>query len=614
LFKEFGITVGVAVIISLFEAFTFAPLLTAYFAKPLNIEGQTSVGKPPKGMLSGWTNTWRSVNKGYKSILAWSLHFRWAVVSIALALFVGAVLILRSLPIGFFPVTDQGQISVGISLPPGSSLDKTNQVSLDVEKTIRSQPEVKTVYSRIGGGSSPYSGSMSIQLKDGVKTDDVITRLRASLNQYSRYLVFSKPSQFLGVGGGFGGGGIRGRPVQISIQGPVALSALDSVAQQIMAKLNTVPGIRDVGESLPPQMPELEVVIDRQRCADAGISAATVGQTVSTLVQGTTATQIEWQGLLTSVNVSLRDEDITNQSALMDLSIPGSNGTLYPLSSLATVVSGTGPTQLSRQNQQSTISIGANLEGKTAAEVAPDIQKALAGLTLPAGISWKFAGQQAQAQSAYSSLIIAFLLGLIVVYMVLASQFGSFIHPFTVMLALPLAIIGSSLAIFVTHTDLTVVYMIGIILMMGLSTKNSILLVDFIIRYRKQGRNRTEAVLEAGPVRLRPIMMTTMAIILGMIPTALGLGSAGAFRAPMAIAVIGGEITCTLLSLVVIPVAYTLIDDGLVSMGRLFHHDSALVNSGAELPEKIDDCPGNKVEPSAHSGVKAKRRLWWKRR
>jgi HAE1 family hydrophobic/amphiphilic exporter-1 len=272
----------------------------------------------------------------------------------------------------------------------------------------------------------------------------------------------------------------------------------------------------------------------------------------------------------------------------MDLTISGTNGTLYPLSYLATVTQGTGPTQLSRQNQQSVISVGANLEGRTTGDVTPDIKSVMASLSMPTGVSWQFGGQMAQAQSAYSALIIAFLMGLIFVYMVLASQFGSFIHPFTVMVALPLAIIGSAAAIAISHTDLTVIYMIGIILMMGLATKNSILLVDFIIRYRKQGRNRTEAVLEAGPVRLRPIMMTTMAIILGMIPTALGIGAAGSFRAPMAIAVIGGEFSCTLLSLIVIPVVYTLVDDAQVAVTGLFKRKTpvaVLSDEKVESPE-----------------------------
>ena len=228
-------------------------------------------------------------------------------------------------------------------------------VARDVEKAILARPETKTVYSRIGGGSSPYSGSMSVQLKDGVNTDTVIASLRSSLSQYRRYLVFSKPNQFLGVGGGMGGASVRGRPVQISVQGPVSVDVLDGSTQQIMSQLSTIPGIRDVGESLPPQMPEMEINVDRLRAADAGISASTISNTISTLVGGSTATQIDWQGLLTDVNVSLRDADITNQSALQDLSIPGANGTLYPLSSLATVTAGTGPTQLSRQNQQSII-------------------------------------------------------------------------------------------------------------------------------------------------------------------------------------------------------------------------------------------------------------------
>jgi HAE1 family hydrophobic/amphiphilic exporter-1 len=262
---------------------------------------------------------------------------------------------------------------------------------------------------------------------------------------------------------------------------------------------------------------------------------------------------------------------------LMNLPVSSSSGSLYALRDLATFTAGTGPTTLSRQNQQTIISVGANLQGRALAETVPDIQKALSGISLPAAVTWKFGGQQAQAQSAYSSLIFALIIGLIFIYMVLASQFGSFIHPFTVMAALPLAIIGSVWLMVATHTGLTVISMIGIIMMMGLATKNSILLVDFIIHYRKQGRDRTEAVLEAGPVRLRPIIMTSLAIILGMIPTAMAIGAAGSFRAPMAIAVVGGVFSSTLLSLVVVPVVYTIFDDALVAVKRLFRVKSQAV-------------------------------------
>jgi len=263
--------------------------------------------------------------------------------------------------------------------------------------------------------------------------------------------------------------------------------------------------------------------------------------------------------------------------------------------------------------------VGANLEGRTSSEVVPDIDKALAGLDLPAGISWQHSGMQANAQNAYASMIFAFLLGLVFVYMLLASQFGSFVHPITVMVALPLAMIGSAFAILVTKVELTVIFMIGIILLMGLATKNSILLVDFIIRYRREGKGRNEAVMEAGPVRLRPIMMTSLAIIIGMLPTALGMGAAGAFRAPMAIAVVGGVVTSTLLSLVVVPVVYTIIDDILVRAGRLFGWKPAEVEASQserafEVEASIEASDDSRM--TVTNGLSQRRGLlkWWKRR
>ncbi len=280
---------------------------------------------------------------------------------------------------------------------------------------------------------------------------------------------------------------------------------------------------------------------------------------------------IVWQDQRTDVTAQLRAEDRANATTLMDMTVTGPNGQLWPLLTLARIERGTGPTVLGRQDRQGQILVGANLESRSAGAVVPDIQQAMAGLSLPAGVIWRFAGQQAQTETAFVSLIFALVFGLAFVYMVLASQFGSLIHPLTVMVALPLSAIGAVLALVAARADLTIVSMIGIILLMGLVTKNSILLVDFIIRYRREGRSRTEAVIAAGPVRLRPILMTTLAVVLGMVPTALGMGAAGAFRAPMAIAVIGGVFSSTLLSLVAVPVAYTLMDDAVVGVTRLFH-------------------------------------------
>jgi hydrophobic/amphiphilic exporter-1 (mainly G- bacteria), HAE1 family len=596
LLNQFGITVSIAVLISLFEAFTFAPLLSAYFAKPLKKARETvkeSARESKRGIVSRVSGLWESTNEGYKNILAWSLRHRVIILGSTAVMFLATLWLMTTLPLSFFPATDSGRINIGIQLSPGAALPQTDAIAQDVEQTVMAQPEVTRVYSNIGSSSAPYSGGISVVLKDGTNSDAFIAKLRGIFTKYGRTVSFSKPNQFLGVGGGMGPGGgtqIRGRPVVVSIQGPVNLDTLDGVADQVIKEMSAIPGLRDVDKSLPPQEPELEVFVDRQRTANAGISASTVGNTIRTLIQGTTATQMDWQDRLTDVVVQLRPEDGGDPSTLGDLPVATTTGDMYPLSAVAQIRTGTGPTTLSRQNQQEQILVGANLEGRTQGEVIPFVQKALSGMQMPAGVTWQFSGQQANTQTAFSSLIFAMILGLVFVYMVLASQFGSFIHPFTVMIALPLAIIGAAIAMYAAHVELTVISMIGVILMMGLATKNSILLVDFIIRYRKQGRERDEAVLAAGPVRLRPILMTTMAIIIGMVPTAIGFGGSGAFRAPMAIAVIGGQFSATLLSLIVIPVVYTVVDDWMVALSHLFHrHPTVKVPAVAAEPDVVEE-------------------------
>jgi HAE1 family hydrophobic/amphiphilic exporter-1 len=568
LLKEFGITVAVAVLISLFEAFTFAPLLSAYLAKPLaQLEGETAKGLK-LGLGERLEIFWLNVAQGYKRILAWALRRRWMVVGIALALFLLSIGLLRLLPTGFFPVTDPGSFGVGITYPPGTPLNKTDQLARDIERVLLAQPEVKTVYAQIGSGSNPNQGSMTAYLNEGVKTDTVVSRMRQAFQPYGRTVTINIPRQFLGVGGGGGGASVRGRPVQVVVRGPTDIDTLEGVANDVIQRMGTIPGLRDIDKSLPAREPELQIVVDRQRTAQTGVNAATVGQTIRTLVTGSTATQVDWDEQRLDVNVRLREEDRTDSAALMYLPVASSSGQIFSLSSVARISRGSGPTVLERQDRQRQILIGANLEGLSAGNAVPLVREALQAIDLPPGITWQFSGEQAQTDTAFNSLIFALALGLVFVYMVLASQFGNLLHPLTVMVALPLSAIGAVLALLIARADLTVISIIGIVLMMGLVTKNSILLVDFSIRYQREGMDRAEAVLAAGPVRLRPILMTTLAIILGMVPTALGIGASGGFRAPMAIAVIGGVFSSTLLSLVVVPVAFTLMDDAVTAVKR----------------------------------------------
>jgi len=571
LFKQFGITVAVAVLVSLFEAFTLAPLLSAYLAKPMKTESALNhVGRSP-GFGDRLERVWIDAARGYKHVLTWCLRYRWVVASGAVASVVASIWMIRLLPVSFYPTSDQGLITVGIRLPPGTPLERTDLIARDVEQVTRGRPEITRVFTRVSAGQ----GSLSIQLQEPSQTDAIIAHLRSSLSQHGRTLSFSPARGFMGVGGGGGGANVGGRPVQVAVRGPVSLDTLDEAADDVIQRLRTVPGLRDVDKSLPAKEPELKIVVDRQRTAKNGVSASTVGQTIRTLVQGTTATQVNWKDERMDVTVRLRPEDRTNSEAIMDIPMTGPGGDLWPLQSMARIERSTGPAVLERSERQRQILVGANLEGRSQGAVTPDVQKALTGMSLPTGVTWRFAGQQAQTQSAFGSLAFAMALGMVFVYMVLASQFGSVVHPFTIMVALPLSAVGAIGALVLARVDLTVISMIGIILLMGLATKNSILLVDFIIRYRRQGQSRNEAVITAGPVRLRPILMTTLAIILGMVPTAMGLGAAGEFRAPMAIAVIGGVFSSTLLSLVVVPVAYTLVDDAVNFVTRPFRRKAS---------------------------------------
>lgn len=570
LFKQFGIVVSAAVLISLLEAFTLAPLLSAYLAKPMSPEHCATPSESTPGHRVHRPGIWAIIANGYRRVLAWSLRYRWAVVGVALASFAASIWLVRTLPVSFFPTSDQGQITVGIRFPPGTPLERTDQVARDIEKVAAAQPEVERVLTRVGQGGSGNQGSVAIQLKAGGQSEAMIKRLRESLSQYGRTLSFSQPRQFLGVGFGGGGGQVQGRPILVAVRGPTSLESLDETADQVVERLRAVSGLRDVEKSLPPKEPELHVTVDRQRTANTGVSAATVGQTIRTLVQGTTATEVNWGDQRMDVTVRLREQDRADATALMDIPLAGPGGELWPLQTVARVERGSGPAVLERQERQRQVLVGANLEGRTQGAVMPEVRQALVGLSLPPGVTWQFAGAQAQTQSAFGSLAFAMAMGLVFVYMVLASQFGSVIHPLTIMVALPLSAVGAVGALVLAKLDLTVISMIGIILLMGLVTKNSILLVDFIIRYRREGQGREEAVIAAGPVRLRPILMTTLAIVLGMTPTALGIGAAGEFRAPMAIAAIGGVFSSTLLSLVVVPVAYTLIDDIVVFVARPF--------------------------------------------
>ena len=359
--------------------------------------------------------------------------------------------------------------------------------------------------------------------------------------------------------GGFGrGSGATGKSIQVNVTSTGDYAALQQAARKVEAMVRQVSGAVDVEGSDQTGKPEMHVTIDRDRAARTGLSTATVGSTLRTLLNGTTASRYRESGKEADILVRLRSEDRSRVDDILSLTLSGTSGQQVPLRNVATLVSSTGSSSIRRVNREYQIVVGTNVMGRTETALTNEIRQKLAALELPKGVSSAFGGNTQTMNEAFASLIFAIGMSVIFVYMVLASQFNSFAQPLVIMLSLPLSVVGALLSLQMAHMQLDMISMIGMILLMGLVTKNSILLVDFANRQREEGATLDESMLRAGPVRLRPILMTSFSLILGMLPVALNSGSA--MRQPMAVAVIGGLITSTLLTLVFVPVAYCLME------------------------------------------------------
>jgi len=545
-YREFGLAVTAAVLISLFEAFTLAPMLSAYVFKER--KPKPGHAEEASGTHFGW------LDRGYRRLLGWTLAHSRTIVAITLAIFALLFYVAPRMELSFMPRIDNANFQVGLTLPPGTTLAVTDAQSRQIEAALMSIDGLDNVFASVGGGSSPERVNFSVQMKDLKSLRRVEPEVRAKLAGI--------PGLGFNFQGGMGGGGttVDRRPIQINLLSPGSPEDLDLLAQDVIKGMAGIPGLLDIDRSNEPGKPELRIVIDRNRAAPLGLSTSSLGATIRSLVSGETASRYREAGKEADIIVRLRAEDRSRLDDILSLTIQGSGGQAVPLRNVASIVSSSGPSVISRQNRQTQITIGANTLGRSQAQVVADMRARVSQMNLPSDVTVRFGGQVQQTESSMNTLIGTLTLSVLFMYMVLASQFGSYTQPIVLMLALPLAIIGAFGALLVTGTGADMTAVIGLILLMGLAVKNSILLVDFANRLRAQGMGTKEALLIAGPTRLRPILMTTMSLILGMTPVALGLGAGGSFRAPMAIAVIGGLITSTLLTLLVVPTFYNLLE------------------------------------------------------
>jgi HAE1 family hydrophobic/amphiphilic exporter-1 len=547
--REFGLTVVVAVLISLFEAFTLAPMLSAQFFH----RQETTVkddGAPATAARLGRLDRW------YQRLLGWTLRHKVITGLAGAGVLALTVLSLLFVEQAFMPEADTGDFEIGLRMQPGTALDQTDAQARQIEALLQQQPGVQSVLTSVGQGG-PEVATFFVRMEEVGLARQLEGRLRAQLAGVPGLNL--SPGTAL-TGGSSGASTVLGRPIQLNLRTAGNFADLDQASQLVVAALSDVPGLVDLDRSYRPGKPEVKIQVDRERAASYGLTTAMVGGTLRSLISGEDASRLREDGREADIVVQLRKADRERLDDILALSIPTQQGLMVPLRSVASVVPGTGPTQIERQDRQPQIVVGANYYGRSQEAVLNDVRARLDSLDLPPGVSVDYGGQVELMQESFASLLSALALSVVFIYMILASQFDSFLQPFVMMLALPLALFGAILALLLTDQALDMTAMIGLILLMGLVVKNSILLIDFTNRLRRQGMSRDEAIRTAGGIRLRPILMTSLALILGMLPVALGLGAGGDFRAPMAIAVIGGLISGTALTLLMVPIAYASLD------------------------------------------------------
>jgi HAE1 family hydrophobic/amphiphilic exporter-1 len=566
-FFQFGVTVAASVIISLVIALILVPMLCSRFLK---LEaGRGSVSR-------FFDRGYERLENRYRGALSFCLRHRLIVVLIAVGSFAGSVGILMNLKREFVPQADESRFMVRIEAPTGSTLQYTDERMKKVENVVFALPEMKSVYSAIGTGARQEvnKGLLMVSLKDRHERkrsqQRIMTEVRKSVKDLPGSKIYVENFAPIAVGGR------RGAALQVDVKG-AEVERLEKISNQIIGEMARTPGMVDVSSDLELTKPEVRVYIDRNKASDAGVDVREISSAVLQMVGGQEASKFKdvERAKRYDVRVRLIKDQRMNPGDISEISIRTPKGGLIKLAQVVRVEEGIGPNLINRRDRQRSSTIyadttGGKVLGEAVAEVEGLMQK-----YLPAGYSYSFTGQAEAFKESFQFLIFALIEAIVIVYMVLAMQFNSFLHPFTVMLALPLSTVGAFGALYVMGDTISIISMIGMITLTALVVKNSILLVDYTNTLRERGMNRNEAVLQASPVRLRPILMTAVTTILGVLPVALGYSAGGEVRAGMGRATFGGMFASTLLTLFVIPVVYTLLDDLQVKTGKLFRRKKA---------------------------------------
>jgi len=549
--QSFGVTAAVSIMVSLLVSFTLTPMLSSRFLK-------IEEGKKHHGSKEGRFYRW--IESRYIGSLDWSLKHRKTMVLICTLTFLSIIPLGRRIGMDFFPSDDQDEFEVVVKTPEGTSLSGTDAILRQMEERVRKLPEVRHLLTTINaqGTGGVRDGSIYVRMSPlgtrEISQFDVMDLARKSLQDFPGVRV---AIQNVGSLGG------RSTPVNVIVRGP-DLKELARLSNVLTEQMKTVPGLVDVDNSVNVGNPEVQVNILRDKASDLGVSVNDIARALRTMVSGEEdVTKYKEGDELYEVRLRVRPGQRVNADAIGGLMIPSAQGRLVRLDNVAVLQRGTGPAQIDRYNRQHQITVSANLlRTKSLGDAMADVQNIIMIQGLPVGYDFSFAGMGKVMMEMVTNFIIAFTLSAIFMYIVLAAQFESFIHPITILASLPLAIPFALLSLFATGKTLHMWSALGLLLLFGVVKKNSILQIDFVNRLRREhGLERHAAMIEANRARFRPILMTTLSIVAGMIPTALGAGPGSSTRSAIAVVIIGGQSLCFLLTLLAIPVLYTILDD-----------------------------------------------------
>lgn len=566
IFSEFAMTVAFALLASLAVSLSFIPMLSSKMAVKIEKENSGEANSKVREKILESSKAFQNrLTNFYRSVLEKVLRFRLKVVVGVTAIFIASLMLIPFVGAEFIPRMDTGEFEVEFELAHGASLSETEDMGRRLESIIMEYDEVEHLYLSIGAGSMDIMlgtegqsnvGQIYANIGSVTKRDISIDQMIEELRQ--RFSEIPGLDSSITAEGGMPLGDAA--PVSIEIKGD-EFEVLEELGRNITSLVESVEGTREVTFSMEEGRPEVQVVVDRDKASSYGLTSSQIAGAVRTSLTGSVASLYREDGDEINIRVESLSEGRRDMESVRSLLIGTPGGTAVPLSAVADFKMAEGPTSITRDNQIRSAYVNADITGRDLGSINEEIMEKVDELILPEGYTVDFGGEMREMMDAFGDLTLALLLAVVLVYMIMAAQFESLMHPFVIMFTLPLAVIGVVLGLFVTGRTFNVPAFIGVIMLAGIVVNNAIVMVDYINQLRRSGMNRREAILEAAPIRLRPILMTALTTILAMLPLAIGIGEGAEVQAPLATVVVAGLIFSAFLTLIVIPVVYTFMDD-----------------------------------------------------